>query len=180
MQIYAIILHFLSFYLAKVGGLGYLVPMKSRDERLKAVKRAIIHKGLSNQEALLTLLTEEGYDVTQATLSRDLKALRVGKVIAPDGSYVYALPEDSDRSQGEWIRDFQRGYLSMESSANLVVLKTLIGHAQATALALDNLEVAEILGTVAGDDTILIILRQGSDFPALQRSLLRLMPGWEV
>jgi len=154
--------------------------MKGREERLKAVKRAIMHHGLANQDALLTLLTVEGYDVTQATLSRDLKLLRVGKVSAPDGSYVYALPEESDRSREELIRDFQRGYLSMESSGNLVVLKTLPGHAQATAWALDNLEVAQILGTVAGDDTILIILRQGDDFAALQRSLLRLMPGWEV
>ncbi len=154
--------------------------MKGRDERLKAVKRAIAHQGLSNQEALLAVLTEEGYDVTQATLSRDLKALRVGKVSGTDGSYVYALPEESDRSRGELIRDFRRGYLSMESSGNLVVLKTLPGHAQATAWARDNLEVPEILGTVAGDDTILIILRQGADFAALQRSLVRLMPGWEA
>lgn len=154
--------------------------MKGRNERLKAVKRAIERHGLSNQEALLTLLIEEGYDVTQATLSRDLKALRVGKVSAADGSYVYALPEESDRSRDELIRDFQRGYLSMEASENLVVLKTLPGHAQATAWALDNLEVAEVLGTVAGDDTILIILRQGADFDDLQRSLLHLMPGWEV
>lgn len=154
--------------------------MKGRDERLKAVKRAIAHHGIANQEGLLAVLIQEGFEVTQATLSRDLKALRVGKVSASDGSYVYALPEESDRSRDELIRDFQRGYLSMESSGNLVVLKTLPGHAQATAWALDNLEVPDILGTVAGDDTILIILRQGSDFGTLQRSLLRLMPGWEV
>ena len=154
--------------------------MKGRDERLKAVKRAIAHHGVTSQEGLLSLLTLDGFEVTQATLSRDLKALRVGKVSAPDGSYVYALPEESDRSRDEWIRDFQRGYLSMESSGNLVVLKTLIGHAQATALALDNFEVREILGTVAGDDTILLILRQGTDFGALEKSLLELMPGWEV
>jgi len=154
--------------------------MKGREDRLKAVKKAIAHRGVASQEALMTLLTDEGYEVTQATLSRDLKALRVGKVSSSDGSYVYALPEESDRSQGDLIRDFQRGYLSMESSDNLVVLKTLPGHAQATAWALDNLEVAGILGTVAGDDTILIILKQGTDFAALQRALVRLMPGWEV
>ena len=153
--------------------------MKGREERLKAVKRAIAHR-VTSQEGLLALLIRDGFEVTQATLSRDLKALRVGKVSAPDGSYVYALPEESDRSRDEWIRDFQRGYLSMESSGNLVVLKTLTGHAQATALALDNFEVPEVLGTVAGDDTILIILRQGKDFEALEKSLLELMPGWEV
>lgn len=154
--------------------------MKGREERLKAVKKAIAHHGVTSQESLLALLTHDGFEVTQATLSRDLKALRVGKVSAPDGSYVYALPEEEDRSHDDWIRDFQRGYLSMEASGNLVVLKTLIGHAQSTALALDNFEVAEVLGTVAGDDTILIILRQGATFDALQRSLVRLMPGWEV
>jgi len=154
--------------------------MKGRDERLKAVKRAIAQHGVASQEGLLALLIRDGFEVTQATLSRDLKALRVGKVSAPDGSYVYALPEESDRSLEEWTRDFQRGYLSMESSGNLVVLKTLIGHAQATALALDNFDVNEILGTVAGDDTILIILRQGASFEALQQSLVHLMPGWEV
>jgi transcriptional regulator of arginine metabolism len=154
--------------------------MKGRDERLKAVKRAILQHGVANQEELLALLIQEGFEVTQATLSRDLKTLRVGKVSSPDGSYIYALPEESDRSRDELIRDFQRGYLNMESSGNLVVLKTLPGHAQATAWALDNLEVGEILGTVAGDDTILIILRQGADFAALQRSLVQLMPGWEV
>jgi len=159
---------------------GSVFPMKGRDDRLKAVKRAITQHGVANQEGLLTLLTQEGFEVTQATLSRDLKALRVGKVSASDGSYVYALPEESDRSRDELIRDFQRGYLNMESSGNLVVLKTLPGHAQATAWALDNLEIGEVLGTVAGDDTILIILRQGADFAALQRSLVRLMPGWEV
>lgn len=128
----------------------------------------------------MTLLTEEGYEVTQATLSRDLKALRVGKVSSADGSYLYALPEESDRSREELLLDFQRGYLNMEASGNLVVLKTLPGHAQATAWALDNLDVAGILGTVAGDDTILIILKQGSDFRALQRELMSLMPGWEL
>jgi len=158
----------------------YFGGMKGRNERLKAVKRAISTHGPANQEALLALLTEEGFDVTQATLSRDLKALRVGKISAADGSYVYALPEESDRSRNELISDFQRGYLSMEASENLVVLKTLPGHAQATAWALDNLEVAEVLGTVAGDDTILIILRQGADFGALQGALLRLMPEWEA
>ena len=154
--------------------------MRGRDERLRAVKKAIAQHGVASQDALMALLTAEGYEVTQATLSRDLRALRVGKVSAPDGSYVYTLPVESDRSRDELIRDFQRGYLSMEASGNLVVLKTLPGHAQATAWALDNLEVPGILGTVAGDDTILIILKQGCDFASLQRDLLILMPGWEA
>jgi transcriptional regulator of arginine metabolism len=78
------------------------------------------------------------------------------------------------------VRDFQRGYLSMESSQNLVVLKTLPGHAQSVAWALDNLELPAVLGTVAGDDTILLILRTGNTFDALQQNLAKLMPDWEA
>jgi transcriptional regulator of arginine metabolism len=154
--------------------------MKSRDERLKAVAKTIANHAVSSQDELLGLLTAQGHEITQATLSRDLKVLRVGKVSSPSGGYVYALPEESNRNRDELVHDFQRGYLSMEHSDNLVVLKTLPGHAQATAWALDNLEVPAILGTVAGDDTILIILRQGFPFDALQKHLAQLMPDWEA
>ncbi|MEI8095029.1 MAG: arginine repressor [Spirochaetales bacterium] len=154
--------------------------MKSRDERLKAVARTISSHAVSSQDELLVLMGAQGHDITQATLSRDLRVLRVGKVSAQTGGYVYALPEESNRNRDELVRDFQRGYLSMESSGNLVVLKTLPGHAQATAWALDNLEVPAILGTVAGDDTILIILRQDFTFETLQVHLVKLMPDWEA
>ncbi len=153
--------------------------MKGREERLKAVAKTIVDHAVASQDELLGLLTAQGFEVTQATLSRDLKLLRVGKVSAPAG-YVYALPEESSPNRDELVRDFQRGYLSMEHNENLVVLKTLPGHAQATAWALDNLAMAAILGTVAGDDTILIILRTGFTFEALQRHLADLIPDWEV
>lgn len=158
----------------------YFLVMKGREERLKALRKLIRDHSVAGQDELLTLLNRDGFEVTQATLSRDLKALRVGKVSAPDGSYVYALPEESDRSRDELIRDFQRGYLSMEANGSLVVLKTLPGHAQATAWAMDNLEISSIMGTVAGDDTILIILRSGQDFTQLKFELEGLIPGWEI
>ncbi len=154
--------------------------MKEREERLQALRQLILTRSVSSQEELLCLLNADGFDVTQATLSRDLKALRVGKVSSPDGLYVYSLPEDSDRSREDLIRDFQRGYLSMEASGNLIVLKTLPGHAQATAWALDNLALGPILGTVAGDDTVLIILKEGQRFLDLKKVLASLMPHWEV
>ncbi len=157
---------------------GFVV--KGRDERLHALRHIISNRSVSSQEDLLNLLNADGFDVTQATLSRDLKALRVGKVSSPEGLYVYSLPDDSDRSRDDLIRDFQRGYLSMEASGNLVVLKTLPGHAQATAWALDNLELSPILGTVAGDDTVLMILKEGQKFIELKKVLASLMPQWEV
>ncbi len=153
--------------------------MKGRDERLKAVAKIIVEHAVASQDELQGLLTSQGFEVTQATLSRDLKLLRVGKVSSPKG-YVYALPEETSPNRDELVRDFQRGYLSMEHNDNLVVLKTLPGHAQATAWALDNLAVLPVLGTVAGDDTILIILRKGFSFDSLQKTLADLMPDWEA
>jgi transcriptional regulator of arginine metabolism len=154
--------------------------MKERDERLNALRQIIRGRVVSSQEELLSQLLAEGFELTQATLSRDLKALRVGKVSSPGGTYAYVLPEEEDRSPADLIRDLQRGYLSMEDSDNLVVLKTLPGHAQAAAWALDNLSLSSVLGTVAGDDTILIILKSGRRFPDLRAELAKIMPGWEV
>jgi transcriptional regulator of arginine metabolism len=154
--------------------------VKTRDDRLKAISKTIVSHAVASQEELLRLLTEQGHEVTQATLSRDLKVLRVGKVSSPHGGYIYSLPEESNRNLEELVRDFQRGYLSMESSQNLVVLKTLPGHAQSVAWAMDNLELPSVLGTVAGDDTILLILRAGKTFDALQQNLAKLIPDWEA
>jgi transcriptional regulator of arginine metabolism len=112
---------------------------------------------------LLELLTQQGYTVTQATLSRDLKMLKVGKISDGWSGYYYALPENELVSESEksYIQDVRRGVLSIEFSKNIGVIKTRQGHADSVALALDILSIPEILGTVAGDDTIFVILRDG-------------------
>lgn len=137
--------------------------MKERQVRLKTIKRIIKNNRISSQETLLGFLIEEGFSVTQATLSRDLKLLKVGKISEGQTGYYYTLPGEEDRRESErsYIQDFQRGYVSLEFSGNLGVVRTLTGHANSVALALDNLAMEEILGTIAGDDTVMMVIRDG-------------------
>lgn len=137
--------------------------MKERDSRLVAVKDLIKKNKIENQETLLQMLKDEGFDVTQATLSRDLKILKVGKVSSGWSGYYYTLPHEENTSISEksYIQDVRRGIISMEFSGTIGVIKTRAGHANSVCYALDVLDLPEILGTIAGDDTIFVVLREG-------------------
>ena len=137
--------------------------MRERSNRLAVVKELITNNRIDNPDTLLDMLKHEGYHVTQATLSRDLKMLKVGKISDGWSGYYYALPENDMVSESEksYIQDVRRGILSIEFSGNIGVVKTRPGHANSVGIALDILALPEILGTVAGDDTIFIILREG-------------------
>ena len=116
-----------------------------------------------NRLAVVKELIREGYNVTQATLSRDLKMLKVGKISDGWSGYYYSLPESDLVSESEksYIQDVRRGILSIEFSGNFGVIKTRPGHANSVCFALDVLNLPEILGSLAGDDTIFVILREG-------------------
>lgn len=137
--------------------------MKQRYNRLSAIKDLIKKNRIDNQDTLLNLLKEEGYNVTQATLSRDLKTLKVGKISDGWSGYYYSLPENDlvAESEKSYIQDVRRGVVSIEFSGNVGVFKTRTGHATGVAFALETLCLPEILGTLAGDDTILVLLREG-------------------
>ena len=139
--------------------------MKDRSLRLKAIQNIVRTNRIRSQEDLLGHMQKLGYHVTQATLSRDLKILKVGKMSEGSDGYYYTLPSDEDRRglESNYVQDFQRGYISLEFSSNLAVVRTLSGHANSVALALDNLGLDDILGTVAGDDTVIAVLREGID-----------------
>lgn len=139
--------------------------MKERNQRLRAIRRVIRGNRINSQEMLLQHLLRDGFNVTQATLSRDLKLLKVGKVSEGAEGYYYTLPSDEERRESDrsYVQDFQRGYVSIDFSGNLGVIRTLAGHANSVALALDSLQLDGILGTLAGDDTVLIVLREGTD-----------------
>src|SRR5512138_3142250 len=127
-----------------------------RTARLAAMRRILETRRVCSQEDLQEVLQGEGFLVTQATLSRDLKYLKVGKVPDGQGGYVYAFHDGGNRAGSEksLVQDFMRGYLSMEFTGAMAVIKTLPGHANSVAFALDNLQVEKVLGTIAGDDTI--------------------------
>ena len=155
--------------------------MKERLTRLKTVRKLIKNYRIESQEELLGHLQKEGFEVTQATLSRDLKLLKVGKVSDGHAGYVYTLPDDNERHESEqiYIQDFLRGYVSIDFSGNIVVIKTFGGHADAVSNALDAMNMDEILGTVAGDNCIFACLREGVTGDEFLKSLKLRIPELE-
>lgn len=138
--------------------------VKERLSRLKIIRKLIKINKIASQEALLTYLQQEGVEVTQATLSRDLKLLKVGKLSDGDNGYVYNLPGDDERQENDktLAQDFLRGYISIDYSGNMVVIKTYSGYSDVVAVALDNLALDEVLGTLAGgDNCVFACLREG-------------------
>lgn len=138
--------------------------MKERLSRLKIIRKLIKTYRIESQEELLGYLQKENFVVTQATLSRDLKLLKVGKVSDGHNGYVYTLPGEDERQESEQsvVQDFLRGYVSIEYSGNMVVIKTYSGHADAVSLAVDTLAFDEVLGTITGrDNCVFCCLREG-------------------
>lgn len=133
---------------------------------------------ITSQEMLLSHLKAEGFGVTQATLSRDLKLLKVGKVSEGSSGYYYTLPTEEELRESEtnYVADLRRGFISIEFSGNLAILRTITGHADTVGIALDNLGMEDILGTVAGDDTVLIVLREGATKESVIAQLAERVP----
>ena len=137
--------------------------MKEREQRLAQIRKLIKNHKIESQDELLDLLTQNGFEVTQATLSRDLKLLKVGKIADGRDGYVYTLPTEQETKESEhiFIQDFLRGFISIEASANIVVIKTFPGHASPVCNALDNMNFPEILGTVAGENCMFACIKEG-------------------
>lgn len=133
--------------------------MSTKKKRLDAICRIIQTEAISNQEELLRSLTSSGFSTTQATLSRDIKQLKVAKVHDGNGNYVYRLPEHAALMQSD--QDLGHSHPNIEFSGNLAVVKTRPGYAMGIASDIDTHAPQEILATIAGDDTILIIPREG-------------------
>lgn len=152
--------------------------MRDRVERLKVIRRVIKEHRVTSQEMLLSYLRDEGFGVTQATLSRDLKLLKVGKVSEGSEGYYYTLPTEEElrESRANYLQDLRRGAISVDFSGNLAVIRTLTGHADTVGIALDNLGIEQILGTIAGDDTVLVILHEGTRRDQIRREFLSRIP----
>ena len=115
---------------------------------------------IETQEELAEKLKELGVDVTQATVSRDIKELRLIKVMTEDGRYKYATISQSEGSiSNRLLNIFSEAFVSSDYANNIVVVKSLPGMAQAVAEAIDSLKWPEVIGTIAGDNTIMIVCR---------------------
>lgn len=131
-------------------------------KRHDMINKLIASENIETQEELAYRLREHGFSVTQATVSRDIKELRLIKVLTAEGRYKYATVEKAEADMQErFIRMFSNCVLSVTSSGNLIVIKTITGSASAAAEAVDSLKWTDILGTIAGDNTIFIAVRDG-------------------
>ena len=140
--------------------------MKTKKNRLETLRLIISSQHMGSQDELLSALQKEGFQLTQATLSRDLKQLKVAKASTLNGNYVYVLPNDTMYKRVSTpgnIREMMQssGFLSINFSGNMGVIKTRPGSASSIAWNIDHSDMPQLLGTIAGDDTIFIVIKEG-------------------
>jgi len=150
--------------------------MESKYHRLSIISQIISKFPVNSQEVLLSKLNDEGIFCTQATLSRDLKLLKIAKAFDNAGGFVYSLPDKLDVNHTPDEYQELAELISVEFSGNIAVFKTKTGFASAVALIIDSLNIFEILGTVAGDDTIFVVQREGSTRSDLINNLVFKLP----
>ena len=131
---------------------------------------------IETQEELAEQLKREGYRVTQATISRDIRELKLTKIATNDGRQKYALMQPQPAGMNEkYLRVLKDGFLSMDMAQNILVIKTVSGMAMAVAAALDAMDCNEIVGSIAGDDTIMCAVRTVDDTVALMKRLRKII-----
>lgn len=136
---------------------------------MKAKRQALIREivegqNIQTQEELADALRRHGLNVTQATVSRDIKEMHLLKVLAEDGSYRYATMDKEEQGTSDrLIRMLADSVLELSSANNLIVIRTLSGSAHVAGEAVDSLRWPEVLGTIAGDNTILVIVRSNEE-----------------
>lgn len=158
--------------------------MKNRKKRVEVIVDIINRQCVSSQEELANLLEAEGYKVTQATLSRDLKMLKTTKVPTDKGTYMYMLPDTNvikDKLLATGQTDLnnnnhQSGFVSLKFSNNIAIIKTRNGYAPGLAYDIDISNVEEIIGTIPGTDTILAVLAEGVSHEKAREVLSRFLP----
>ncbi len=133
---------------------------------------------VETQEELAGYLKEAGYEVTQATVSRDIRELKLSKVPAGKGKQKYAvLKQEETHLEDKFIRVLNDGFISMDMAQNILVVKTVAGMAMAVAAAIDALKFKEVVGCIAGDDTIMIAVRTTEDTRILMDRIQKMLEG---
>ena len=155
--------------------------MKVKNDRLEALRLIISSQELGSQDELLAAPKKEGVQLTQATLSRDLKQLKVAKAASMNGNYMYVLPNETMYKRVNTpnsIREMMKapGFLSINFSENMGVIKTRPGYASSIAWNIDNSNIPYILGTIAGDDTIFIVIKEGISYQEVVDALSEFVP----
>ena len=144
-------------------------------ERHSKIVELIGKYEIETQEELAEYLNRAGYQVTQATVSRDIRELKLSKIQSENGKQRYVVLQGRENFSDKYIRVLKDGYLSMDMAQNILVIKTVSGMAMAVAAALDALHFHEIVGCIAGDDTIMCAVRSVDDTIIVMEKLRRIM-----
>ena len=147
-------------------------------ERHSKIVELISKYEIETQEELAALLNKEGYNVTQATVSRDIRELKLTKMPVEGGKQKYVVIQNKEGWMSDkYIRVLRDGYVSMDMAQNILVIKTVSGMAMAVAAALDAMQWNEVVGCIAGDDTIMCAIRTVDDTPAIMKKIRKIVEG---
>lgn len=135
-----------------------------KTKRQRKIIELITNYDIETQEELAAKLVENGFNVTQATISRDIRELNLTKIATKGGKQKYAVQSSSDIvSNSKYMRVLNDGIITMDTAGNILVVKTVSGMAMAVAAALDAIQIKEILGCIAGDDTIMCVVKHAEE-----------------
>lgn len=155
--------------------------MQHRNNRLDTLRMLFSSQELCSQDDVLKALKKEGISVTQATLSRDMKQLKVAKAAMANGKYIYVLPSETMYKRVQKTMTAREmlltsGFMSIQFSGNIGVIRTRPGYASSIAYNIDNSHLEQVLGTTAGDDTIFVVLAEGVSAKAAKEALAFVIP----
>ena len=144
--------------------------------RQEAILRVISQYEVETQQELAQRLKEEGFEVTQATVSRDIRDMKHSKMPTGEGHQKYVrFHNDEKHLSGKYVNVLKEGFVSIDMAQNILVVKTVSGMAMAVAAAIDAMKYPEIVGTIAGDDTIMMAVRTVEDTKSLMNQILQLV-----
>jgi len=143
--------------------------------RQAKILELIQKKDVETQEELSEYLEQEGYQVTQATVSRDIRELKLTKISMDNGRQKYAVIADADSGMMEkYVRVLREGFLAIDVAQNIVVIKTVSGMAGAVCAAIDAMKIKDVVGSIAGDDTLICIIRTAEDAAKIMKRLRKM------
>ena len=147
-------------------------------QRHEVVVDLINKYDIETQEELAAYLKEEGFEVTQATVSRDIRELKLSKIATGNGKQKYIILKNDDSHLGDkYIRVLRDGFVSMNMAQNILVIKTVQGMAMAVAAALDAMKFPEIVGCIAGDDTIMAAVKSAEETQIVINKINEILEG---
>ena len=171
----------ISYFCSRI--IAYLYKMITKNRRLAIIQELVNAHSPNSQGKLLKLLHERGFVITQTTLSRDIKQLKISKMPDEKGNYIYMAPNQDKNYPNRYLAKEKamplpyRGFVSFEFSYQLVIIKTRHGYASGIAMDIDNHAYTVIAGTIAGDDTVLVIPREGVSRQEIVEALMKIIPG---